>query len=303
MLPAAVRNLLGRFSPHHGSPVVHALVAAHANPEPAAEKAETPVRAMWPPARLAMAHLLWGDGFVFPGGETETVRLARPLGASAATSLLVIGVGSGGPATALANNMGTWVTGMESDPDLITAALKLVVKAKLGKKISIKAWDPANPQFVARSHHHCLALEPRLGAHPEPILNGVAQALRPGGQLVLTELACAAPLNPSDPDVQRWAKLERRDATDIPPGKSVTRVLGRVGMDVRITEDISSRHLEQALLGWRLLLRDLRANKPTRQQAAQLIAEAELWLLRWRLIRNGQLRMMRWHATSRAKLT
>jgi hypothetical protein len=60
--------------------------------------------------------------------------------------------------------------------------------------------------------------------------------------------------------------------------------------------------MENAMLGWRVLLRDLHDNKPTRHQAVQLIAEAELWLLRRRLIRSGQLRMMRWHAISRVPI-
>jgi hypothetical protein len=76
-------------------------------------------------------------------------------------------------------------------------------------------------------------------------------------------------------------------------------MLGRVGLDVRIAEDISPRHLEQALLGWRVMLQELRESKPNRQQAANLVAEAELWLLRRRMIRDGRLRMMRWHAFSR----
>jgi hypothetical protein len=169
----------------------------------------------------------------------------------------------------------------------------------LQKKVTIKSWNPLNPEFVPRSHHHCLALEPLLGAQPEPVLDGLSRALRPGGQIVLTGLATAAMLDLADPTVARWATLERRDPTEIPAAVAVTRMLGRVGLDVRIAEDISVRHMDHAMLGWRVLLRDLHDNKPTRSQAIQLVAEAELWLLRRRLIRSGRLRMMRWHAISR----
>ncbi|HEY4042278.1 MAG TPA: class I SAM-dependent methyltransferase [Rhodopila sp.] len=300
MLPAAVPNLIERSSHHASVAEIASLVASRACDELATDKAEPRTGAVWPPERLAVAHLLWGDGFIFPGGEIETLRLARPLGASAATSLLIVGIGSGGSAAAIARNLGTWVTGMESDQDLIAAASKLVAKAKLGKKVNVVTWDPENPSFDPRSHHHCLAIEPLLGSQPEPILDGLARALRPGGQLVLTELACAAPLNRSDPTVEHWASLEQRDPAEIPTGIAVTRMLGRVGLDVRIAEDISARHLQQAMLGWRLLLRDLQAEKPTRQQAVRLVEEAELWLLRCRLIREGRLRMMRWHAISRS---
>ncbi len=300
MLTGAVRNLFGRFGHQPLSETVAALVHARVEPEIAEIVVEPHLQTAWPPARLAMAHLLWGEGYICPGGEIETLQLARPLGVSAATSLMVIGSGSGGPAAAVTQSLGTWVTGLEADPDLLAVSVKFIKKAQLDKKVTIKGWDPKNPDFVARSHHHCLALEPRLGAHPEPILDGLARALRPGGQLVLTMLATASALNLADQGVKRWAKLERWNATEIPSAVAVTRMLGRVGLDVRVTEDISTRHMDNAMLGWRVLLRDLEAHKPSRSQAVQLVAEAELWLLRRRLIRSGGLRMMRWHAISRA---
>src|ERR1700744_6161168 len=121
MLPAAVRHLFGRFVHHPARETVAALLQAHAYPEPDLAAMEVRGRAAWPAARLAMAELLWGEGYIFPGGEIETLRLARPWGASAATSLLVVGIGSGGPACSVARNLGTWVTGLESDPDLMAA--------------------------------------------------------------------------------------------------------------------------------------------------------------------------------------
>jgi SAM-dependent methyltransferase len=242
--------------------------------------------------------MLWGEGFIFPGGEVETLRLVKPLGVSADTSLLVVGAGNGGPACTVARNLGTWVTGLESDPALLASGMKFVAGAKLGKKVNIASWDPKNPAFVPRSYHHCLALEPLLGPQPEPVLDGLARALRPGGQLVLTELTCAAPLALTDPFVERWAGMEGRDPAEIPTGRGVTSMLRRSGLDTRIVEDISARHIEHAKLGWQSLLLDLQDNKPTRQLAVQLAWETELWLLRRRLIGGGQLRMTRWLAIS-----
>jgi SAM-dependent methyltransferase len=291
MLPAAVRHLFGRPPP----PIFQAAPAAAplAVPEPR-------IRLDWPPSRIALTNRLWGPGFIFPGGEMETLRLTRPMGAATSASLLVVGIGAGGPASAITRNFGAWVTGLDNDPGLLASARTFINKAQLTKKIRIEAWNPHAPAFVPKSHHHCLALEPLHGAQPEPILDGLARALRPGGQLMMTELTADAPMNPNDPTVARWAALERRDLAGLVSGVSVTRMLGRVGLDVRVAEDISARHLEQAVLGWRVLLRDLNGAKPPRQEAAQMVAEAELWLLRRRLMRDGRLRLMRWHAISRA---
>jgi SAM-dependent methyltransferase len=295
MLSSAMRTLFARSpQPATALPVtVLGPLLSEEVPPPAV--AEPRVRSVWPAARLTLANDLWGNGFIFPGGEIETLRLARPMGASAAASLLIVGVGSGGPASAVARNLGAWVTGMDHDPSLLAAARGLISRSQLTKKVTIKAWDPANPDFAAKSHHHCLALEPLHGPHPEPILDGLARALKPGGQIVITELGAPVPLNPNDPVVRRWGMLEHRDPADVLAPVAITRMLGRIGLDVRVTEDISDRHLEHAMLGWRVLMRDL-DRKPSAMEAAQLVAEAELWLLRRRLIRDGRLRMMRWHA-------
>ncbi|MGD0102544.1 MAG: class I SAM-dependent methyltransferase [Rhodopila sp.] len=300
MLASSLLSLLKRSPSHPVAAALTALAPSAADAAATVEAAKTEVQAQpdWPTARLALVHRLWGPGFIFPGGEEETLRLARPLGVSNAASLLILGVGTGGPASIITRNLGAWVTGMDCDPQLLAAAKVLITRAQLTKKITLKSWDPENPEFAERSHHHCLALEPFHGARPEPILYSLARALRPGGQIVITELAAPMPLDPADHTVARWGELERRDPSHVISPVSVTRMLGRVGLDVRIAEDMSQRHLEQAMVGWREMLRDL-GRKPTRQEAVPMVAEAELWLLRRRLIKDGRLRMMRWHAMSR----
>lgn len=268
---------------------------AYAEPAPLLQppRVERP-STYWPASRLALTNRLWGTGYIYPGGEPETLRLARPMGVSAAASLLLVGVGAGGPAIAVARNLGAWVTGVDNDPSLLAAAQGLVSSANLGRKIVIDSWNPEAPAFEERSHHHCLAIHPFHGAAPEPVLDALSRALKPGGQLVMADLVATAPLNPDDPVVRRWAELERCDPGRVPLAANVARMLGRIGLDVRVAEDISKRHGDQVMLGWRVLMHDL--GKPNRSDAGRLVAEAELWLLRRRLIRDGRLRMMRWHA-------
>ena len=250
----------------------------------------------WTPDRLLTTDALWGEGYQFPGGETETLRLAKPLGLSKASSLLLIGAGGGGPACSLAVQLGVWVSGFEADPNLVAAAIDRVTRRNLTKRAQIETWDPAHPIFREHFYHHGLALEPLHGSSPERTLAAIARALKPSGHLMMIELVANAPLDPANPVVAAWAHLERRDPKALPTEVAITRILGRLGFDVRVAEDVSDRHTHQALMGWRSTVRTMEDVPPTRREAMRCVQEAELWMLRLRLLQSGQLRLVRWHA-------
>jgi cyclopropane fatty-acyl-phospholipid synthase-like methyltransferase len=251
---------------------------------------------LWTLDRLTTTDALWGEGYQFPGGEMETVRLAKPLGLSAAASLLLLGAGSGGAACSVATQLGAWVSGFESDPDLAAAAVDRIAHRNLTKRAQIETWDLNEPHFRSHFYHHGLALEALRGGRPEPTLSAIANALKPGGQLMMVELIADAPLDPSNPVVAAWARLERRDPRALPKQETITRILGRLGFDVRVAEDVSQRQIHQVLAGWRNAVREMEDTRPTRRQAMRYIQEAELWMLRVRLFQPGWLRLVRWHA-------
>jgi hypothetical protein len=251
--------------------------------------------AHWNRDRIALVESLWGEGFSFPAGEQETMRLAMPLVLSEATSLLLVGVGTGGPASCIASQLGAWVTGFESDPDLAGLAMERSSRSGFGKRAAIKTWDPAQPNFSRRSFHRALSLEALRGAPAGPILVAMFQALRPGGELMMVELVADDPLDPTDEALRTWSRLEGRPPA-VPSQRAITAALGRLGFDVRITEDISLRHTQHALRGWHGVIRGMRDKKPNRAAAPVLVAEAELWLRRISLIRAKQIRLVRWDA-------
>jgi hypothetical protein len=256
-----------------------------------------PVR--WPPARLAITNFLWGRGVTIAGGEAEILQLARPLGLSSASSLLLIG-GGGGAASCIVRGLGPWVTMLEAEAELVAQAKALLKAAEIGGKAKTDIWEPDNPRFARGQYHHCLAIEPlRAGGRPERLMDGLSQGLKFGGQLMMTELAADLPLPAGDPAIARWAQLEGRSPESVPTANALTRAMTRIGFDVRIVEDISDRHRRNVLTGWRTALKTLQEDRPSALTAAHLVAEAELWLLRLRLLRQKKLRLMRWHALSR----
>ena len=253
-------------------------------------------RPLWPAKRLVTTDALWGEGYQFPGGEIEFLRLAKPLGLSPESNLLLLGAGSGGPPCSVASQLGGWIGGFEADPALAAAATDRIARRNLTKRAQIALWNPAAPEFRKNFFHHALALEPLRDGLPEPILAAIAQALKQSGGFVMTEAVADAPLDPTDPAVAVWSALERRDIAALQTEVAITRVLGRLGFEVRVVEDLSQRHIHQALAGWRTTVRGMENVRPTRREAMLYIGEAELWLFRLRLFQLGRLRLVRWHA-------
>lgn len=264
--------------------------AGAGDPPPAALAGAAPA-SDWPDERLALADALWGEGFTLPGGEEEVLRLAKPLGLSSACSVLLLGCGTGGAARTLAERLGAWVSGFDSDPALVAAATRHCFGAGLGKRAKIEVWDPAAPRFPSRYYHHALALEPLRHGEAATILPALAGALRPGCNLVLTEMVAGAG---EDATLADWLRVERRAMP--PTAEAVTRALEKLGFEIRVSEDVTQRHVHFTVRAWRELVRAMGAERPTPARAAPLVREAEIWLRRARLMRAGRLRLMRWHA-------
>jgi hypothetical protein len=250
----------------------------------------------WDNKRIAVTGRLWGPGFTLPGGEAEIIRLAKPTGATGDNRLLLVGAGPGATAVAIERNTQTWLTALESDPCLLAAARALATAEKLGKRVTIDTWDPVQPKFNPNGHKNCLAIEPMRQAGCGTILPALIGAIGAGGNLVVTDIASMDTIPPGDPLVTRWAALEHRSIAAIPTPQAVAAVLQAHKMDLRIAEDISQRHIDQVMFGWRDLVASMARNKPPPDEANYVVLEAELWLLRRKLIEAGRLRMMRWHA-------
>lgn len=302
---AGVVNWLGAFGDGRAKPpAVPAPAPQRPRPrlaEPVAEPEPMPdPPGAWTPRRIRFAASLWGEGFISPGGEEEALRLTKPLGLQESHSLLNLGAGLGGTARAVTVAWGTWVSGFEENPDLAAAADALSKKAKLEKKAEIRPYDPAAPRFRPNYFHHAVAQETLWTvADKARLMAAVAAALKPGGQIVTTDLTLGdVPLSAEDETVRAWARLDRGPAHLVPPEEGTALLTGQ-GFDVRIAEDISARHVQQAVAAWRGMVDVLVAQPPTRAQALTVIQEAELWLRRLALIRSGRLKLMRWHAIRR----
>jgi cyclopropane fatty-acyl-phospholipid synthase-like methyltransferase len=267
---------------------------------PAAPALVAPPRPRWPARRVAAVEALWGNGFTGPGGAAETVRLAGPLGLNSNASLLLLGGGLGGPAETIVEQFGSWVASFEADATLAALSAQRLNGHAAARRVRIGTWDPARPSFGVHTAHHAMALEAGRRGKLAAMLDGMAAALRPHGHVVMTELVAEAATPANDREFAAWCRLEDRQP-EMPRVDQVTAGLARLGFDVRVVEDVSDRHVSATLSAWRAAVKAMATGpKPDTGAAAAFLTEAELWLLRIRLMRRLGLRLVRWHAVGSA---
>ena len=148
---------------------------------------------------------------------------------------------------------------------MAVAAWRVPRAGKLvAKRASVAPWDPQAPVFRRRGFHHALALEALRGAPGRPVPVGPLLARRgakPGGHLVLVDVVATSRLDPADPMVRSWAEAEGR-VPNLPTEAALTAALAELGFDVRVSEDISARHMCLAVQGWKGMLRELATVHP-----------------------------------------
>jgi len=281
---AAVKDWVGV-----SSPFIARSEAARAVPLPAEI-----VPRRWPAGRIAAVETLWGEGFNSPGGAAGILRLAAPIGLTADDTLLLVGSGLGGPARAVAQSAGARVSSYEADTELSTIARHRAGAA--GDQIRVECWNPRYPDFGVRSADHAMLLEGLRGADPVQTLDSLASSLRPRAQIVMTEMVADRPMPDSDREFAAWCRLENRTPI-LPRGETITGALTRLHYDVRVVEDISAAHVSAALAGWRQAMQTIGDGPmPSTASASMVVTEAELWLLRIRVMRRFGFRLLRWHA-------
>lgn len=239
---------------------------------------------------------LWGKGFQMPGGTAEAKRLCGLLPLSNSVTLLMLGRDAGGVA-AIAAARGSRISAHLDDPDV---SLEMVTAlARFGKRVTRAPWNPESPAFRPRYHDHALALEALRKCRPDRLLPAITAALKPAGQLVMLDMVRAAP-GPAGRDLDRWLELEGR--TEPPPTEQeIEAALEAHRYTLHVVEDAGLRQGPAVLEAWAGLVGAMAAgpDRPSRTAARALVAEAEVWLLRQRLLQSGTIRLLRWHASLR----
>ena len=129
--------------------------------------------------------LVWGAGFLSPGGADEVRQILRKADMGGKT-VLEIGCGIGGPAIVIAREYGAAkVVGIDIEPQLIERAGRNAAEAGLEEKIELKLVEPGPLPFEDRvfdtvfSKDAIVHIPDKLAIYRE-----IYRVLKPGGQFV-----------------------------------------------------------------------------------------------------------------------
>jgi cyclopropane fatty-acyl-phospholipid synthase-like methyltransferase len=257
------------------------------------EKDPNAKRPLWSASRIEVVEMIWGKGFATPGGQDHIPHLVKPLGLNPAMSVLDLGAGLGGAARLMVEEYGTWVTGLESDKVLSDAGMDRSILSGMSKQAPIGSFDPET--FELSKRFDCI-FSKECFYHirdKHRLMLMILKGLKPRGQLLFTDYVI-------DPDAADETALQAwRQSEPVAPSPWTTldyqQVFAELGMDVRITEDITALHKGLILDAWAQFADILKEKKADRNTLAEMFREAELWARRVAAFDRG-LRVYRFYA-------
>jgi phosphoethanolamine N-methyltransferase len=140
------------------------------------------------PAMLELLQLLWGDGFLSPGGCDELERLFEGSDIRGC-EVLDIGCGLGAIDELLVTRFGARsVVGVDIDPSLVAAMQLRIERAGLSGKIRGSTVDGGTLPFDAASFDVVFSKDSMVQIPDKPgIYADVLRVLRPGGRFIASD--------------------------------------------------------------------------------------------------------------------
>jgi phosphoethanolamine N-methyltransferase len=158
-------------------------------------------------AMTNMLELIWGVGFLTPGGEGNVENLVSGLNLKG-QRVLDIGCGIGGPAFVLASKYGAHVTGIDIEPQLIEQAQIRADRLGLSASCNFVKVEPGPLSFPDNSFDVVFSSGVIMTIdNKEEVFADALRVLNPGG--ILTVYDWMKPEGEYSEDMRYWFKMER----------------------------------------------------------------------------------------------
>lgn len=251
----------------------------------------------WTEDRVEIAQLIWGSDATDPGGPEKVWEMVKPMGLDNTNTLLDMSAGLGGAARLIASKAGPWVTGMEPSKTLAKQGMRRSKAAGLNKKAPVKYYDPDALDLPQRAYDAVVAKEVFFTAkNKEALFTSITESLKNGGQIVFTDYLLREPGLDREPHVARWIESEPAQP-HLWAISEVVHFLRTMGLEVRVTEDVSDEYRRTILVGMAALQEKRKhIHKLEKKVAEALVEEAELWARRVEVLDSGHVRVYRIYA-------
>ena len=161
----------------------------------------------YPDEMIAMLEIIWGPGFMAPGGEGNIANLVEGLDVRN-QRILDIGCGIGGPAFVLAEKYGAYVVGIDIESEPISRARRRAKKLKIDSQCEFRLVEPGPTPFPDESFDVVLSSGAIMQIEDKPrLFEDALRVLKPGG--TLTSYDWMKPEGEYSDDMRYWFKMER----------------------------------------------------------------------------------------------
>lgn len=161
----------------------------------------------YPEGMVALLELIWGKGYMAPGGPGNVARMLGGIDTHG-KRLLDIGCGIGGPAFEMARTFGAIVTGIDLEAPLIERARTSARELGLNSQCTFQTVEPGPLPFADGSFDIVISAGAFTQTDDKPAMLGEAfRVLGPGGHLSCYEWFRGDEGGYS-PDMRHWFELE-----------------------------------------------------------------------------------------------
>ena len=164
------------------------------------------------PKQLNLLEVVWGEGFLSPGGTEEIDEIVKNTNLEG-KSVLDIGCGCGGAAFHLIKKYkAKSVQGIDTEPLVIKTAQQLSIKNNLADKTTFKCVEPGPLKYNEETFDVIFSKEVFLHIpDKEALLKDVHRILKPGGLIIVSD----------------WMRID-----DNPPSKQMQDYIAAEGLDM-----------------------------------------------------------------------
>lgn len=188
------------------------------------------------PTVITFLGLLWGDGFLSPGGPDEVAKVVDGLDMTGKT-VLDIGCGAGGATAALAGKHGAAkVIGIDVEPDPCSASRAFAERAGVADRVEIKQVAAGPLPFEDASFDVVFSKDSIIHIpDKEALAHDIFRILKPGGWFAASDWLISHDGTPS-PEMAHYIKCEDLDFQMASPAR-YERALQAAGFtDIRLVD-------------------------------------------------------------------